>query len=260
MHVKSYEKNKRKWKECLRAAENLLFPPRCPVCDKPVPIVPVRPIVPFGPKKTELICPGCKNKLVPIGEQVCFYCGKPLPEEEELCSGCRKERPLYKRGRALYSYDSAAASIYRFKYGGKREYAIFFGREMARELEDFICRVNPDGLVPVPLSDRRLRTRGYNQAALLAEEIGRRTGIPVYSRLVRRIRDTKPQKGLNAKERQNNLKKAFKIAQNDVKLSTIIIIDDIYTTGSTVNAVAKVLLEVGVREVYYMALAIGEGY
>ena len=244
-------------------AEDLLFPPRCPVCDEPVSIVSNVSFEHngfFEHMKEELICSACKRKLVPIGEPVCFYCGKPLYAEEELCRSCRKERPLYKRGRALYSYDSAAASIHRFKYGRRREYARFFGREMARELGFFIRRVNPDGLVPVPLSDRRLRTRGYNQAALLAEEIGRQTGIPVYPRLVRRITDTKPQKELNAKERQNNLKKAFKIAQNDVKLSTIIIIDDIYTTGSTVNAVARVLLEAGVREVYYMALSIGEGY
>ena len=244
-YLRRYGKHRKKLKECLHVVENLLFPPRCPVCDKPVP--------------KGLICPACEKKLVPIGEQVCFCCGKPLVEEEEYCRSCRKERPSYKRGRALYTYNSVAAAIHRFKYGGRQEYARFFAGEMADELGDFIRRVNPDGLVPVPLSDRRMRARGYNQAALLAKEIGRLTDIPVYTQLVRRVTDTKPQKELNAKERQNNLKKAFKIAQNDVKLSTIIIIDDIYTTGSTVNAVAKVLLEAGVREVYYMALSIGEG-
>lgn len=231
----------------LHMAGNLLFPPRCPVCDEPV------------RWRDGLICPACKKKLVYAGEQICFCCGRPLPAEEELCENCRKERPLYERGRALYTYDSAAASIYRYKYGERREYARFFGREMANRLRDFINRVNPDGLVPVPLSNRRLRARGYNQAELLAKEIGRQTGIPVYTGLVRRVTDTRPQKELNAKERQNNLKKAFIIAQNDVKLSTVIIIDDIYTTGSTVNAVTQVLLQAGVRKIYYMALSIGEG-
>ncbi|MCH5275146.1 MAG: ComF family protein [Lachnospiraceae bacterium] len=229
-------------------AGNLLFPPRCPVCDEPVRL------------RDGLICPACKKKLVYVGDQICFFCGRPLPAEEELCRSCRKERPLYERGRALYTYDSAAGSIYRYKYGGRREYARFFGREMVNKLGDFISRINPDGLIPVPLSSRRLRARGYNQAELLAKEIGRETGIPVYTGLVKRVTDTRPQKELNAKERQNNLKKAFIIAQNDVKLSTIIIIDDIYTTGSTVNAVTEVLLKVGVRKIYYVALSIGEGY
>ena len=233
--------------QILQMVKNLLFPPRCPVCDEPVPL------------KEGLICSACKKKLVPVGGQVCFCCGKPLAAEEELCGSCRKSPPIYKRGRALYTYDSAAASIYRFKYGGRREYGIFFGREMAKELEDFIYHIHPDGLVPVPLSYRRLRTRGYNQAELLAGEIGRQMGIPVYSRLVRRITDTRPQKELNAKERQNNLKKAFNIAQNDVKLSTITIVDDIYTTGSTINSLAEVLRASGVKSVYFISLSVGSG-
>ena len=231
----------------LQTAEDLLFPPRCPVCDEPV-----RP-------RDGLICSSCGKKLIPVGEQVCFRCGKPLLTGEEFCGDCRGKRFWYKRGRALYTYESAAASIHRFKYGGRREYARFFGREMAKDAEGFLRRVKPDGLVPVPLAAGRMRKRGYNQAALLAEEIGRYAGVPVYSRLVKRVEDTRPQKELNPEERQNNLKKAFIIAQNDVKLSTVIIVDDIYTTGSTVNAVAKALRQGGAAEVYYMALAIGEG-
>ena len=114
-------------------------------------------------------------------------------------------------------------------------------------------------MVPVPLSKQRLYKRGYNQSELLAREVSKQTGVPVLNRFVVRERDTVAQKELNPTERQNNLKKAFKIAQNDVKLSTIIIIDDIYTTGSTVDAVARLLKKAGVKKIYVLALSITAG-
>lgn len=101
--------------------------------------------------------------------------------------------------------------------------------------------------------------RGYNQAALLAAELGKQLDIPVLTGFVERTRNTRPQKELEGAKRQNNLKKAFKIVQNDVKLNTIVIIDDIYTTGSTIDAVAQACREAGVKHVYFAALAIGRG-
>ena len=232
-------------KNMMEGAVNLLFPPRCPVCDEPVRI------------REGDICRSCRGKLLPVREPYCFCCGRPLPEEEkEYCRDCSKKRHLYVRGRALYEYESVAASSYRFKYGGRREYARFFGRAMADGLEGFIRAAAPDGLIPVPVSGRKLYGRGYNQAGLLAEEIGRKLHIPVYDGIIQRVRDTVPQKSLNVQERQNNLKRAFKIAQNDVKLSTIIIVDDIYTTGSTVDAVTEVLLQSGVHNIYFITLAV----
>ena len=180
-------------------------------------------------------------------------------ERKEYCADCRDGRMLYRCGRSLSEYESVSKSIFRFKYGGRREYADFFGQEMAAELGAFIREKSPEGLLPVPLSRERFRDRGYNQAALLAGEIGKRLKIPVYDRLVLRTKNTVPQKELNAAERQNNLKRAFKIAENDVKLSTIMIVDDIYTTGSTVNALAEVLLATGVKQVWFISLSAGSG-
>ena len=94
---------------------------------------------------------------------------------------------------------------------------------------------------------------------MLAREVGSRLNIPVNTELIKRVRKTAPMKNLSAKERQNNLKKAFKICHNDVKLSTIIIIDDIYTTGSTIDAMAYELRQTGVKNIYFAALAIGNG-
>jgi len=238
-------------KHCLsvgmRMGVQLLFPLRCPVCDDIV--------RPFGEK----ICLSCMKKLKPLTPPWCMRCGKGLLREQELCQDCRRIRHNFVRGRALYEYHSAAPAIYRFKYSGRREYAEYFGEEAAAFLGDFIRSVKPDALVPVPLHRKRERKRGYNQAELLAEAIGRRMNIPVYGKLLVRVKNTTPLKQQNPKERQNNLKKAFNVAQNDVKLNTIIVVDDIYTTGSTIDEVSAVLKEHGARNVYFVTLACGEG-
>ena len=229
-----------------RVAVSFLFPTRCPVCDEAV------------RRRDGKICWDCRERLKMVEEPFCLSCGRPLPEEkEQYCADCASKKHKYVRGRALYEYESAAESIYRFKYGGRREYAEFFGREMAEKLEGYIRKVSPDALVPVPLSRKRFGRRGYNQAQLLAEVMGAELGIPVYSHLAARVRDTLPQKELNAQERQNNLKRAFKIIENDVKLNTIIIIDDIYTTGSTIDALAEIFRQSGVKKVYFATLSVG---
>ncbi|MDE5802888.1 MAG: ComF family protein [Lachnospiraceae bacterium] len=229
-----------------KEAVSLLFPPRCPVCDEAV------------RRRDGQICRDCRSRLKMVEEPFCLSCGRPLPEEkEQYCADCASKKHKYIRGRALYEYESAAESIYRFKYGGRREYAEFFGREMAEKLEGYIRKASPDALVPVPLSRKRFGRRGYNQAQLLAEVMGEELGIPVYTHLAARVRDTLPQKELNAQERQNNLKRAFKIIENDVKLNTIIIIDDIYTTGSTIDALAEVFQQSGVEKVYFVTLSVG---
>ena len=184
-----------------------LYPRRCPVCDDIV------------GRAGEKICLGCMDRLKLITPPWCMRCGRKTEEGEEYCRDCRERGHLFDRGRALYEYDSAAESIYRFKYGGRREYAEFYGEQIAEYLGDFIRNTEPEAIVPIPLHRRRRAGRGYNQAELLARAAGRRMGIPVYSRLLVRVRDTAPQKKLNREERQNNLKKAFNIPQNDVKFS-----------------------------------------
>ena len=113
--------------------------------------------------------------------------------------------------------------------------------------------------MPVPIHPSRKRRRGYNQAELIARELSGLSGIPVNTALMERIKKTRPLKNLSHEERQNNLKRAFKIRQNDVKLNTIVIIDDIYTTGSTIDSMARVLHGAGITEVYFVALTIGRG-
>ena len=227
---------------------DLLYPRRCPVCD--------RAVSPFG----SLICKACENKLIYIKEPYCMKCGKTLRQEEkEYCGDCIRHEHLFDRGRALYEYKSVADSIYRFKYKGRQEYAAYYARCLMKKLGGWIAGCRPDAFVPVPIHSAKRRVRGYNQAEVLARELSRLTGIPVETNLIQRVRKTVPMKELSAAERQNNLKKAFKICRNDVKLNTIVIIDDIYTTGSTIDAMSYELRAAGIKHIYFMTLSIGRG-
>lgn len=229
--------------------KELLFPRRCPVCDKIV--------LQWGEK----ICRECKTKPVPIRKAWCFKCGKPLQgEEQEYCRDCQRGKHLFYRGRAVFTYDSMAASLYRFKYQGRQEYAEYYGEAAARLLAGEKELRKAQVLVPVPIHPSRMRQRGYNQALLFAKALGKAWNIPVCEDLVVRCRNTKPLKQLNPSERQNNLKKAFKLKRNDVKLNTIIVVDDIYTTGSTIDAVSSVLSETGAGRIYFVTLTVGRGF
>lgn len=207
------------------------------------------------------ICHICKGKIKYVQEPRCIKCGKGLEVKgkDKKCRDCQSRTHKYNRGRALYEYKDVAAAIYRFKYQNRREYAAFFGEEMAKMLHTEIREWNVEALIPVPLHKKRRNKRGFNQSELLARELGKRLSIPVCSKLVIRCRNTTPQKCLNAIERQNNLKKAFKIIGNDVKLKKVIIVDDIYTTGETIDQISEALIDAGVKEVYFLTLAIGAG-
>lgn len=226
----------------------LFYPRRCPVCDQPV--------KPWN----ALICKDCEQVPVCIEPPFCMKCGKHLNgEEKEYCRDCAARRHLFDRGRALFAYRSVSASIARFKYAGRREYAAYYANCMVKQLAAFIGDCGAQAFIPVPLHKSRLRRRGYNQAEVLARELSVLTGIPVLADWIVRVKKTAPMKDLSAQERQNNLKRAFNIRQNDVKLSTVIIIDDIYTTGSTIDAMSRELKKAGVKRIYFMALAIGKG-
>lgn len=238
-------KLKKMFQKLWETAVQLVFPRRCPVCDGIV--------VPWGEK----ICPACRKRLKPVAAPWCMQCGKKMAGPGEYCRECGPGKRSFARGRILYEYEGAAMPIYRFKYGGRREYADFFGAEMAEYLGDFIRAAKPEGIVPIPLHPRRKAARGYNQSLLLAKRIGALTGIPVYADWLVRVKNTAPLKRLSPKERQNNLKKAFNITGNDVKLKIVMIVDDIYTTGATVDEAAKVLREAGVERIFFVALAGG---
>ena len=227
---------------------SLIFPRRCPVCD--------RAVKPFG----ALACRECETKVRYVKEPVCFKCGKPLEDDtKEYCFDCEHTRHSYDRGYALFEYKSVADSIYRFKYKGRQEYAAWYGDRICERLGNVIRSINPDAIIPVPIHKSKMRTRGYNQAGLIAHEISKRLSIPVYDDLVIRDKKTAPLKEYTPAERNNILRGAFKITANDVQLKTIIIVDDIYTTGATIDEVSEALRDIGAQKIYFVTLAIGKG-
>lgn len=228
---------------------DLLFPLRCPVCDG---------IVPAGEGKA---CKECRKKIRYISEPRCLKCGSQLNDAAKIfCTACERTPHIFDKGIALYDYQSMRRSIYRFKYKKRCEYAAFYAEEIYRHLKDEILSMEADAIIPIPLHKSKQKSRGYNQAELVAAQLSRLTGIPLEKNLVKRIRKTVPQKQLDVHGRQNNLKKAFIIKPNVVKLNKTILIDDIYTTGSTMDAVAKALKRHGVDTVYFITLCIGEGF
>lgn len=232
----------------LATVNHMVYPDRCVFCDGVLPY--------HNPG----ICSECAQENVYLLGPKCMKCGKRLPEEEmEYCVDCERIHHLYQRGVSLYDYEKVSESLYRFKYGNRSSYATFFGEEIAYYLGDLIRSWEIDGILPVPMYAAKERRRGYNQAACLAKSVGKCLGIPVLDGLVQRTRNTIPLKNLNPQQRRNNLKNAFKIVPFGVKLERIIIMDDIYTTGSTVDEIAELLLRNGCEKIYVITLAIGSG-
>lgn len=232
----------------LDGIKNLFFPRHCPVCDTVI------------AGKSQLICPECREIPRLVKAPRCVCCGKRLEREEQVrCRDCGGKRRSFESGVALYEYASVHDSVFRFKNLGRAEYADFYGEEIRRWLLPAIVRMGGDALVPIPLHKSKLNARGYNQATLLAKEISKGCGIPVREDILFRIRKTASQKKMDHTTRQNNMKKAFHMAQNDVKLKTIILVDDVFTTGNTIEAAAEELKCGGVEKVFFVALAIGKG-
>lgn len=233
---------------------HLFFPPRCPLCDAVLFSSVLAP--------RELVCFQCRDKLRHIREPACKKCGKPLEDQrKEYCYDCAGKKHVFQQGKALWVYqEEVKQSIYRFKYQGRREYAKFYGRELAAVFGEWMKKRRIQGMIPIPLSRKKQRRRGFNQAALIAREISRQTGVLVYEDVLFRVRDTRPQKELNDRERKNNLKRAFKTKPNKVQLDHILLIDDIYTTGSTMDEAAEELKRSGAGEIFCLSLSIGRGY
>ena len=225
----------------------LLYPKTCCFC---------------GKISVQEICDSCKEKVSYIKEPRCKKCGKPIRyEEQEYCHDCQKQSFHYMQGRSLWIHKGAVPwSIYQFKYHNRRIYGKFYAKELYRVYGESIEEWGIDLIVPVPLHWRRRRKRGYNQAEIVARYLGELTGIPVDTRLVIRKKYTEPQKTLNNKERVKNLKHVFDVRKMTVRAKNILLIDDIYTTGSTIDAISKVLLEKGHNKVWFLTISIGQDF
>ncbi|MGQ9521776.1 MAG: ComF family protein [Anaerolineae bacterium] len=216
---------------------NLLFPPRCVVCRR------------VG----TWLCPECVNQLPRLSSPVCQRCGTPITHGM-FCRTCR-EAPLRLEGiRSVAPFRGPVRSaIHYLKYRHARELADPLGELMAQYWQQ-----NPlpaEVIVPVPLHPSRLRRRGYNQAALLAWALGRRVGLPVDEDALCRVRATASQMRLQAADRRRNVENAFHCLTDRMGGRRVLLVDDVCTTGATLEACADALREGGARQVWALTLA-----
>lgn len=246
---------------------DLLFPAKCLLCGQ------------ILGKNEKGVCPGCRKKLPRVTEPGCLRCGKPLEADtEEYCPDCSRKRSNVRmagsgyaaredsicQGTALWIYtDSMKRVMADFKYKGYYRESAFFAEELVNSKGAKIQQWQPDYVVPVPLHRKKRWFRGYNQAACVADEIGRRLHVPAALEALERSRYTRPQKNLDDKGRRENVGDAFRICEawrDTLRGKCILLVDDIYTTGATLESCAGVLCEAGVKRVYFACLCIGRDY
>jgi ComF family protein len=204
------------------------------------------------------ICMACETELPWLGDH-CHTCALPLPAAGLTCGQCLQEPPAFERVIAPWVYGFPIDSlITRFKHNANWPFGRLLAEIVTQSLQyrftDGLDR--PHVLVPVPLADRRLRKRGFNQAAMLARWLGTDLDIPVDERLLLRTHDTDAQQALNADARRKNLRNAFALAPDAVvKGRHLALIDDVLTTGATAQALAALLMNAGAARVDVYCLA-----
>lgn len=227
---------------------DLLYPRRCALCDA---------VVPFG---GGLICG--KHKALPyVTGPLCMKCGKEVDtEEQELCYDCERHVRNFDRGFPVFNYEEPVkASVLAIKYHNKREYCDFYGREMVEKVRPYVGRYRMDGIAYVPVHRRKLKFRGYNQAQILADKVSKLLGLPVLDDILIRKEYTSPQKTLDNIQRANNIKESMTIGRLYPGHNNILLIDDIYTTGVTIDVCAGLLRKAGAQHVYYSTVCVGKG-
>lgn len=225
----------------LHDLRSFLYPPTCVLCESP------------GHKDLDL-CQACAEGM-PHVENACARCALPVQSPGvTLCGACQRNPPAFDAAIALYRYHAPADYlIHQLKFHGRLVHARSLGCLFAAHVLSQSGEL-PDCIVPVPLHTRRLRSRGYNQALELARHIGRRLQVPVDHRAVRRVRHTDPQMELPAKLRRKNVRGAFQVAAG-FEARNVAILDDVVTTGATVNELARVLKKSGAQRVEVWSIA-----
>ena len=224
---------------------SLLYPPRCLVCRA------------LG---AAALCGACLEQIASVADPTCPVCGHTV-ELEGGCRNCLSRRPAFVRARALGAYEGVLqTAIYHFKYRDRPQLAGPLGRSLASFARDHAAQLNDlkfDALQPVPMHSTRRRLRGYNQSERLARVVGTELGLPLCDALMR-SRPTRPQVGLAREARCRNLAGAFTVRRpEEVSGKTLLLIDDVATTGSSLHECAAALKAAGASAVYALTLAAG---
>lgn len=234
------------FREAADSILSVVLAPACAACHEPLDHPTQGPV-----------CARCWRAVLPLTPPLCDRCGDPLPSWRSislplaLCPRCRRAGRAVDRARAVGAYDGTLRSIvHAIKYDARRSLARPLGQLMRERGADVLA--SAACAVPVPLHPSRRRTRGFNQAADLARQLG----VPVVAAL-RRVEATRPQTGLPAAQRHRNVRGAFAVTRAGRTLSgsTVVLVDDVSTTGATLEACARVLKACGVAEVRALTAA-----
>ncbi|HPD56197.1 MAG TPA: ComF family protein [Smithellaceae bacterium] len=233
----------------LKNIADIIFPPACLGCEEIL-----------AREEDKYFCPDCRRQIRFLTGSICPICGITFfdsPAENHLCGNCIEQKPFFSLARAVAAYESVMLeAIRKFKYGRDLSTGSLLASIMADfPFPDFDCRAY-DMIVPVPLHIKKLRQRGFNQAVILAQALKKKWQIPLNYFLLKRTKFTLTQTGLRKKERENNIKGAFAVSDDKAAEGTnIILVDDVYTTGATVNECARTLRRAGSREIAVLTLA-----
>lgn len=240
--------------------KDLMFPARCPACGKQIGFEKRLLIYERRPSWGSYIHRECFEKLPFIRRDFCVKCGTAVFPGDTLCSTCASGGRAFDEGRAVFLYeDPVREALLRLKYSSKKEYADFFAYAASEFLKDWITRISPDCIIPVPVHRERYRERGYNQAEVIADGLSERFGIPVFTDILIREKNTKAQKALSATERKVNLLKAFRIEKPLENPETVLLVDDIFTTGTTSEACSWLLkTKGGAARVFVLCICTGK--
>lgn len=233
----------------VRGLVDLVFPPTCPTCGKVM-----------GRDGPSPFCPACKAEISLIRTPLCPSCGVPFFADasgDHLCGECLTNKRPFSLARAVGLYQGTLLkALILFKYSGRTGLGRPLGEMMADLADSLWGKGSFDLVVPVPLHVRKLRQRGFNQAVILGRSVARRLAVPLDFTVLKRDLETPPQVGLGKKERLRNIKGAFTVAEpHRVKAKRILLVDDVYTTGSTIGECAAVLAAGGAKEISVLTLA-----
>lgn len=226
---------------------NILYPVKCPICGNVL-------------AKDRKICKDCERDVKIIGEPKCVKCGKPLWKEEKLfCKDCKGRQRQFDKCIAVFEYSgSIRKSIHQFKYENARVYADYYGDMAVKLYGNLLKQWKIDVIVSVPIYKKKQIKRGYNQAQVFGQTVSKYSGIPIDDKLLIRIKETVPQKELANTMRYLNLKDAFAIDRDRIReIKNVLLVDDIFTTGSTMDACSYILKRAGVEKVYGLCICAG---
>ena len=201
-------------------------------------------------------CDECIKNLPQINGKICLRCGEPLGSIANYCLNCKNSKHYFKKNLSAFTYEKPISDhIMNLKYKKKKYLGeIFTGFLVQKYIE---LGIMADVVIPVPLHPNRLKERGYNQAEIIAKPLSEKLNIPLVLDAIERVKDT-PKQSLSKshQDRALNIKDAFKIInKNQIKDKVVLLIDDVYTTGSTLSECAKVLLKAKAKEVYCLTVA-----